>query len=245
MRALIVDNQPLFADGVARIIRGSQGACEIIAAPSLDVAIRRLEIGSSPDISVISVERPVCRVPRAIADFIRDMRGTAVLALVSTLDMRVLREVMRAGAHGLIPRTASSDTFAKAIEKVLGGGRFIPEDLPLDAMASESGRTDFDGVSDRPGTVDFSHLTPRQREVLQLLAQGQSNQEIASELGIALATVKLHVNAILRGLRLRNRTEAAAMAIVAGITEPGLGAPSPSSNGVHPVGNVSSTPSLD
>ncbi len=228
MRALVVDHQPLFADGVASVLRHYHGPGELHNASSIEQALDVVSETPALDLAIICVERPVCGVPRAIRDFIAEAPNVPVLALVSMLDVRMLREVMRAGAQGIVARNISAGTFARAVEKILAGGRYIPEDLPVESAldnghstGSSNGSADSDGGSDS----DISHLTPRQRDVLQLLALGQSNQEIAGELGIALATVKLHVNAILRSLKVRNRTEAAAMAIVSGLLTP-AGAPS-------------------
>ncbi len=221
MRALIVDHQPLFIDGVATVLRQSKGADQIFRASSIDQALGIVGDHPAIDVAVMCVERPVCPVPRAIRDFVAEAPNIPILALVGIVDVRLLREVMRAGAQGIVSRGVTAQTLTVALDKIMSGGRYIPEDLPMDAPlenghgALGNGATDADG-----GGSDISHLTPRQRDVLQLLALGQSNQEIAGELGIALATVKLHVNAILRSLKVRNRTEAAAMAIVSGLLNP-------------------------
>ncbi len=246
MRALIVDHQPLFADGMACVLRHHHGPGELFSASTIDQALD--VVGENPvlDLAIICVERPVCAVPRAIREFITEAPNVPVLALVSGLDVRMLREVMRAGAQGIISRSVAQSTFAMAVEKVLAGGRFIPDDLPVESSAENGhagGSSDGSMDSDGGSSTDISHLTPRQRDVLQLLALGQSNQEIAGELGIALATVKLHVNAILRSMKVRNRTEAAAMAIHSGLLSPSGGSAPRADLVEH--GAMTATPSVD
>ncbi len=244
MRTLIVDNQPLFAQALSRLVTetrvghnspgqsgsgqsgsgqsgsGQSGSGEAVIAGSIDEALAIPQ--SANDLAFLNVERPVSNTPKAVGEVIARHPGIRVIALMTELDIRLLREAMRAGAHGAITRTSDPATFRIAIDKVMAGGRYVPDDLPDGPV---SGFQDMDGAADSEkgrtllSESGFSNLTPRQQEVLKLLALGQANQEIAAQLGIALATVKLHVNAILRALNVRNRTEAAAMAIVGGLTE--------------------------
>jgi DNA-binding NarL/FixJ family response regulator len=118
-----------------------------------------------------------------------------------------IREMMDMGVRGFLPKVLGVKLVLNALSLIEMGGRYVPDAL----LASR-----VEGFAEAPEA--FMHnsqdkLTPRQNEVLIELGKGRSNQEIAHELGISVATVKLHVNAILQALGVRNRTEAAIIAL--------------------------------
>ena len=152
-------------------------------------------------------------------DFIRKL-ATSVkgrVAVFSSLDRSSnVREIMELGVGGFIPKSLPINLVVSALNLIQMGGRYVPDSLLIASPEglSEAGETFVLNGQER--------LTPRQREVLIQLGKGRSNQEIAGILGISVATVKLHVNAILQALGVRNRTEAAIMAL-RGETMAGLG----------------------
>ena len=118
-----------------------------------------------------------------------------------------VRDVMELGIAGFIPKTLGVNLVESALRLVEMGGRYVP-DILLSAPA--------EGFAEAPesfAAASHHKLTPRQRDVLAEIGKGRSNQEIARVLGISIATVKLHVNAILQALGVRNRTEAAIIAL--------------------------------
>lgn len=132
-------------------------------------------------------------------------RDVPIVVLSASDDRRVVMRAVRMGAAGYIPKTSSSQGMMKALELVLRGGVYLPPAMLDDAAATEP--------SDSPGPV----LTPRQREVLSLLAAGKSNKEIARMLDLSEGTVKLHVTAILKALGVANRTSAVVAASQLGL----------------------------
>lgn len=139
---------------------------------------------------------------------LRERAPHAVLIVVSMIDDR--REAIRsieAGALGYLPKKSSREEMAKAVKMVLSGDVYLPREL-LDQSSFSGGmmsRSTTTGVPD----PRLSKLTKRQRDVLQLLGEGQSNAQIARTLGISEYTVRLHVSAVLKKLEVRNRTQAA------------------------------------
>ncbi len=95
---------------------------------------------------------------------------------------------------------------ASALRLVLAGGVYVPPSVLYGDPAAEVGA---DGTRDFAGAAAFPQLTPRQRQVLELLAQGQSNKRISRGLGMAEGTARIHVTAILKAFGVGNRTEAA------------------------------------
>lgn len=106
-----------------------------------------------------------------------------------------VKAAIDAGARGFIPKSAKKEIMLSAIQLVLVGGIYLPDNSLMAKPHSK-----------------ISGLTPRQKEVLRLLADGLSNKAIARELGMAEATVRVHVTSILRVMEVHNRTEAAIMA---------------------------------
>jgi DNA-binding NarL/FixJ family response regulator len=106
---------------------------------------------------------------------------------------------MASGAMGFIPKSSSNDVMISALRLVLSGGRYLPPEIMLAAGSA---------TDDAPVSAERLHLTDRQREVLGGVAQGKSNKQISRELGLAEATVKIHVTAILRALKVTSRAQA-------------------------------------
>jgi two-component system nitrate/nitrite response regulator NarL len=119
-----------------------------------------------------------------------------------------LRVALAAGAHGFLPKSASPDVIEAAVKLVLAGGRYLPERVETLAFGTAN-------AAPAPSRTDT--LTGRQRDVLDHVARGLSNKEIARELAISPATVKVHVAQIIGILEASNRTEAVANARRAGL----------------------------
>ncbi len=155
-----------------------------------------------PEVILWDMLSPGAAIERLV-DLHSDVRP--VVALVS--DEAAVGEVWSAGARGVLLRNASSESIAAALRSAAEGlavfdPAFVPplaasRTLPSDRLAEE--------------------LTPREREVMQLLAQGLSNKEIARQLGISEHTVKFHVNSILGKLNVQSRTEAVVRATRLGL----------------------------
>ena len=124
---------------------------------------------------------------------------------------RAILQSIESGAHGFVPDNATVETVGEALKLVLSGNVYVPA-----AVLAEPEAVDRPAANDGgpvPATAELASLTPRQRQVLDLLVRGHSNREIAKQLGVAQGTVRIHVAAILRALNVRNRTQAALTAM--------------------------------
>lgn len=130
-----------------------------------------------------------------------------VLIVTGSEDDRVLVDLFDAGVAGFIPKTSSGEVVEAAIALVAAGGRYLPPRL-LELVQDIGSR--------KRGDAPPPAFTARQREVLELLIKGASNKEIARELGVSPATIKVHVAALLSTLNVRNRSEAVSRAHVEG-----------------------------
>lgn len=153
--------------------------------------------------------------------------GARVAVLSRRADAAAARDSFRAGAVGYLEKSRPLGEQAAVIRFLLDGGSYLPPQLltaVLDAGGAGAAPTASGDTTVRAGVAlgqsdSAAGLTPRQREVLALIAAGHSNKDIADRLGIGAGTVKLHVRAVLKELRARNRTDAARMAWRLGLTE--------------------------
>ena len=126
---------------------------------------------------------------------------------------------MDLGASGYIPKTSSNAVILSAVNLVLSGGVYIPAELLKETPVASLG--DLKKIEIIPENIDLREkikiLSPRQLDVLKLIAEGKSNKQIAYELGLTEGTVKLHVTAILKILNVYNRTGAVAQATTLGL----------------------------
>lgn len=146
---------------------------------------------------------------QAIAQIVEAVEDTPVCVFTVSEDPDEMRAVLAAGVRAYIPKTTDDGLIATILKLVLSGGSYVP---PVLGGASVSLGDEVAALPhqtpDRVAKALFPDLTRRQREVLVLLAEGLSNQEIGDRLDLNLSTVKSHVTAILRTLNVENRTQA-------------------------------------
>jgi DNA-binding NarL/FixJ family response regulator len=123
---------------------------------------------------------------------------TAIVVVSASEDNRTIRTILATGVKGYIPKRSDAKVFNNALKLVLDGGTYVPpmliDNAPLNNLSGKS--------------TGIKTLTTRQSQVLDLIAQGKSNKQIAYDMGVSESTVKLHINALLRSLHVTNRTQA-------------------------------------
>ncbi len=201
LRVLVVADDPLARAGLASLLANQPGYAIVGQVAGNSDLHQALDV-YRPDVILWDMLSPATAIERLV-DF-RD-GGRPVIALVP--DETAAADVWSAGARGVLLRETSPESMAAALRSAAEGlavfdPTFVP---PLSASRVQP--------SDRLA----EELTPREREVLQLLAQGQSNKEIARQLGISEHTVKFHVNSILGKLNVQSRTEAVVRATRLGL----------------------------
>jgi len=202
LRILIIANNPLARVGLAALL-AEQSGCIIagqIAAEGDLIALAE-DYAADAALWVWDVESETALT--ALSE--TQAAGLPIVALVVTIEFAV--SVLNAGALGVLPQDSESDTILAALNAVTQGL------LVVDASLRPALLRDSDGGSDSP----TEELTPRESEVLQLLAQGLANKAIAAQLGISQHTVKFHVNAIMTKFGAQSRTEAVIRATRAGL----------------------------
>ena len=208
IRVLVADDHPMLREGLTAVL-GTQPDFEIIGEAADGSEVVRLAQTLRPDVILLDLEMPTVDGVAAL-EGLRDA-GSEARTIVFTAydtDERILRS-LRAGARGYLLKGASRAEIFDAIRIVHSGGSLLGPAVTsrlLDHI--EQGDERPDG------------LTPRELEVLTLLARGRKNAEIASELFISERTVKFHVSSILAKLGAETRTEAARIAARRGLVEP-------------------------
>jgi DNA-binding NarL/FixJ family response regulator len=205
IRVLIADDHPIVRDGLALILATAADIEVVGEAADGEEALRLVE-RLHPDVLVLDLAMPGVDGVEAIRRLRANGSGAGILVFTAyDTDDRILA-ALRAGAAGYLLKGAPREDVFAAIRTVAAGGSLLPPVVATRLLRHVRG--------DEPEPED---LTPRQREVLRLLAQGQQNKEIAAALGISERTAKFHVEAVLRRLGAGNRTEAAAIATRRGL----------------------------
>lgn len=210
IRILVADDHPIVRDGLIAIL-STQPDFEIVGKASTGVeAISQAEV-LNPDLLLLDLEMPEMDGVEALRH-LRDAHSP-VRAIVFTAfdtDERIVGAV-QAGAQGYLLKGAPREEIFNAIRVVHAGGSLLQP-----VVASKLLRQ---VIQDHDGHSSPDALTPREQNVLQLLAQGLQNKEIAAELVITERTVKFYVSSILSKLGAGNRTEAVTLAVQRGLVK--------------------------
>ena len=212
IRILIADDQELVRTGFRKILE-SEPDFEVVAEAADGGEAVEAVLLHRPDVVVMDV-----RMPRLDGiEATREVSGVARVLIVTTFDLdEYVFEAIRAGASGFLLKDAPAEELIRAIRVVAEGQALLAPSVTRRLVEEFARRP-------RPAerAAAFSELTPRELEVLGLLARGLSNVEIAAELVVGDATVKTHVARILQKLGLRDRVQAVVLAYEAGLVQPG------------------------
>lgn len=212
-RILLIDDHTLFRAGLADLLK-RRGIEVIEAVGSGDEGIKKVA-ELKPDIVLLDMRMPQMDGLMVLRQLRKNHPGLKVVMLTTSTNDNDLLEALRAGARGYLLKDIEPDDLVLAIREILAGKTVVAPELSsvlARFIQGEDGELQEDKAAN-----PFSALTPREYEILTLLAEGQSNKVIARNLGISDGTVKLHVKAILRKLNVSSRITAAVMAVEHGI----------------------------
>lgn len=200
MRILIIDDHELVREGIGVIIRSIDPQAEIGFAESCQSGIDKANQGNW-NLFLLDLNLPDQPGFVALERFRRDHPEVPVVVISGQEDRATVLRALDHGAKAFLPKSAQSSRIRTAIEALLAGRVFLPESVLGETFSPpRSGQTQALGKQ--------VGLTERQREVLSLVVAGLPNKLIARRLDIAESTVKLHVSAIFRELRVSSRTQA-------------------------------------
>ncbi len=207
MKILIADDHALYRDGLA--LRLEQIAPDAVVLQASNYAQIFKIIKNDTDISIIILDIEMQDMPwlDALQMMRKMLPQTAIVVVSASEDGRTIRSVMSTGVKGYIPKRSDAKVFENALKLILDGGTYVPPVLisnpPINNLSTKS--------------TGLKTLTNRQSQVLDLIAQGKSNKQIAYDMEVSESTVKLHINALLRSLHVSNRTQAVITAQKLGI----------------------------
>jgi DNA-binding NarL/FixJ family response regulator len=214
MKFLLIDDHVLIREALRGVLKELRRDAAVLEAANCQQAKRLVEEHADLEVILLDLNLPDGDGFRLLAQLREHHPDISIIVLSASNDRDNVVRALDLGAVGFIPKSAQRAVMVGALELVLSGGIYIPPEilardgLSLASSAAKQVATDRLRVS----PADCG-LTERQIEVLALMMQGKSNKAICSVLALAEPTVKNHVAAILKALKVKNRTEAA-MAVV-------------------------------
>jgi DNA-binding NarL/FixJ family response regulator len=199
VRILIVDDHPVMREGVRVSLRDLDATLEFAEAADLAGAVEAAGAQAPIDLALFDLALPgVCSL-EALRRFRESLDPCPpVVVFSATDDAETVEAALESGAMGYIPKTSTPAVLAQALRLVLANGIYVPPTILRRHAARPAG----------PRSLCELGLTPRQQDVCALMVKGRSVKQIARELDISPATVKAHLQPILRALGAMNRTEA-------------------------------------
>jgi two-component system, NarL family, response regulator NreC len=209
MRVLLADDHKMMRDGLRAIIAKEEGFDVVGEAANGHEAVtlaRRLK----PQVVIMDISMPELNGVDATRQLLLDLPGIKVIALSMNADRRYVLAMFRAGAVGYLLKNSASEELIQALRAVTDDLTYVSPSIAAVVVDNYVSSTS-EISADKP-------LSPRERELLQLLAEGKSSKDIASRLNLALPTVESHRRQIMDKLGLRTIAELTKYAIREGIT---------------------------
>jgi DNA-binding NarL/FixJ family response regulator len=202
IRILIADDHPLFRTALAQAVAGLAPSTEVFEAGSLAAAQLLLEQQPDVDLVLLDLHMPDSHGLMGLAT-LRAAHPAVAVAMISADDEpNTVRRALAHGAAGYIPKRCDGATLHAALRALLDGNEYLPDEL-AEQLQDLPAADDDDRTATR-----LAQLTPQQFKVLNLVAEGRLNKQIADVLGISERTVKAHLSALFEKLDVRNRTQA-------------------------------------
>jgi DNA-binding NarL/FixJ family response regulator len=200
IRVLVIDDHPVTRIGIAAIIEATPDMTVVAQAGSGEEAVELYE-KHLPDITLMDLRLPGMSGVEAIRTVMARHRAARFVVLTTYEGDEDIHQALQAGARSYIIKGMPHEALVNALRRVHAGGQFLPPPVSRALYAR----------------IPNSDLSAREREVLNLIVRGQSNKEIATELGITESTVKCHVSVILMRLNVSDRTQAVVTALRRGL----------------------------
>jgi DNA-binding NarL/FixJ family response regulator len=222
IRVLVVDDQPLIRRGIALIL-ATEPDIDVVGQAVDGIEALELSRSLSPDVVLMDLQMPRCGGVAATRAITSELPLTQVVVLTTFDADDMIFEAIRAGAQGYLLKDASEAEVLDAIRAVFRGELRLSSDIaqkvlrefrklldPRKLDPQEVNRSGPPSTQDTgDSTVDTEELTPREEQILELIAQGRSNKDIARSVHLAEGTVKNYVTRVLEKLHARTRTELA------------------------------------
>jgi DNA-binding NarL/FixJ family response regulator len=212
VRVLLVDDEELVRSGLRTILE-AQDDLEIVGEAADGAVVVPLVASLRPDVVVLDIRMPLVDGIQATRELHRRLESPPRVLILTTFgDDENVYAALHAGAAAFLPKRARPTEIVNAV-RLVAGGESLLFPAAIRSLAAQHAT-----AATRTGTARaVDDLTPREREILRLMARGLSNAEIADELFLGLQTVKTHVSSLLRKLGARDRTQAVIAAYDSGL----------------------------
>lgn len=215
IRILIIDDHSLFRSGI-RLLLQRQNGFEVVGEAANGLEGVKLAKRLNPDVVLLDLHMPGMGGVETIPLIKEEAPQAQVVMLTVSEDAEDLLDALHSGARGYLLKNIDTDYLLDSIRRANSGDSVMSTEMAnrlADAMRSLS------AGSNKKIIMDTNKLSPRERDVIVMLAQGASNKEIARKLNLAESTVKIHVQGILRKLNLTSRVQAAVYAVENGLVD--------------------------
>jgi DNA-binding NarL/FixJ family response regulator len=198
IRVLIADDHAIFRQGLRLVLDGLDPPPDVVEAGDFAEARTLADTEPAPDLMLVDLRMPGMDGFAGIGALKRARPAAPLVVLSASEDSEDVFKALAAGASGYLPKSATAATILVALRLVLAGGVHVPRELVAGGAALGA---------PPPSAAAAPRLTARQAEVLDLIAGGHANKEIAHRLGTSEGTIKAHVAAIMRQYGVRNRVQ--------------------------------------
>jgi DNA-binding NarL/FixJ family response regulator len=215
LRILVADDHPVVRRGIRALLEGQadwQVCGEAATGREAVEQAKRLD----PDIVVLDLSMPEMNGLDATRLIARDAPRTQVLVLTMHRSEELAHQVVRAGAKGYVLKSDADRELVAAVDSLQRRRSFRSPSLETPALDGRSGGQGEEGTG---GWGDLTDLTPREREIVQLVAEGRSSKVVAAELGISVKTVESHRTNVMRKLRIRSVSQLVRYAVRNGLVQ--------------------------
>lgn len=214
VRVVLADDHPMYRFGLSALLAQVDSVEVVATAGSGRELLEAVDL-HRPDVVITDLSMPDLDGVAATRVLVARQPGLGVLVLTMHEDDEHVFSALRAGARGYLVKGADGDEIVRAVEAVAHGDAVYGGSVARRIVSFYSG-----GADESPTQRAFPELTPREREVLELVATGCRNHEVARRLGISEKTVRNHVSQVLLKLQVPDRTAAALKAREAGLSRP-------------------------
>jgi DNA-binding NarL/FixJ family response regulator len=203
---VIADDHAIFRDGLRKLLE-VEGSFELIGEASDGVEAIDLVGRLSPDVLLLDLNMPRLGGLDALAEILKASPEARIIILAASVDRREIIKALRLGARGIVLKTAATELLYKCIQAVVAGEVWVGrESVPKLVDALE----EFDAP--KSPRFSYANLTERERQIVEAIAKGASNRDVAHALSVSEQTVKNHLSRIFEKCGVSNRTELAVLA---------------------------------
>lgn len=200
-RVIVADDHPLFRNAIQQALLQMHEGIEFINASDFKGLEQQIEANKNVDLVLLDLHMPGMQGFSGLVYLCKRVPHLPVIMVSANEDPHIIRRSIEHGAAGFIPKSSSVKTILTAVSTVLQGDVWLPPELANNDITGCS-------TSEKELAERMQQLTRQQYRVLGMISQGMLNKQIAHELGVSEATIKVHVTAIMRKLGVTNRTQA-------------------------------------